>query len=1136
MIAASYDSSVLVYDCTGEALQSLLTRIAHSKRENIHCLSWKGGKGKEKDTNGVNEALITCSEHVVALWDLRDLQRMRPSLSFSGDGFVSVVSNENELAVLSSNGMVMVYDVRKNSAVNTSTHSHDSGCDSDSVHRFRAHEVGVGIERLDNHWLTWGIENDDATSVKVWTENVNVEAATENYWYMSGDVEKDADGNGNGNNAKKEDTSKDSHSCVAEVKVDRLTTVKVPSHPLQNGFVTISNPSEDVNGNQAGTSLWQADVWTTRTATTSTTASSDSKAQTTTSWEERKQQDNNVECLASFRSGGADDSLLSQMVGKDYGEGHLIAAELSYLPGISSMNQMEDKKTDDEAEGSEMLLCCLTSTGYITTHVIPEASELHYQNNALRENPAQQTSSPFRFHVGMHTNTDNAVKIYRNGGENDTAVNNSRVGGRTHGKSDADLYKGKNPTIADVSFMKGSIEGGSMQFDLDDEYEKDHDHAEVQVSNEEDLVKDLLEKNKSDAQIMEEIDPSKAVRVPCPRLCGATFGIGGGLTTFHNGNVKNMWNWYTSDYKAQSPSRIQQHKKIESAIVGGKLAFQNLEEEQINPSDGVDSVDIDSAFPRTVWDLMKMNEAAKVAQWGNERDDDDDAANSGQSSGGDSDDDDDGDSDDSSESGSEDSTGADLKTSAMAMYDNYFGGGSQKFEGRQSEAKELAGHNPRPRTESFLGPVTENLEPKVFWTSDFQGTVMNGQCPELAEQWILGPYKDDSRRLVKDSGGLNTESKEKEKADVDSKCHILIVCSSIHHSHMTQHFNVSIIAPQFVALKKAKSTLYPDHQRRETMVGNLQKLYYHDTKGSTASAVPLDQRVMQKGDTVRFQEQPESIYPRDIPRIETVPSSNSMRPDAFQRTSLRQRREICIHNANVATAIGQKGKADVWNILAEIVDSISSNAYDDFDGWHGLGGSALGRELLMNILRYYELNGDVQMLATIVSVLGAGNNAETLHGTDKKSSLTPYTTPFELLLPDGGGRYDLYIHFYGTLLYSWGKLTTRVELNKHLSTSTMRTKRNMVHHSSRNKEMFAPCCHRCNRLANPETNVCQHCQEYAFRCSICTNAVRGLFTVCISCGHGGHVNHIMPWFEEQSVCPTGCGCTCTLTTVTGDPA
>jgi hypothetical protein len=40
--------------------------------------------------------------------------------------------------------------------------------------------------------------------------------------------------------------------------------------------------------------------------------------------------------------------------------------------------------------------------------------------------------------------------------------------------------------------------------------------------------------------------------------------------------------------------------------------------------------------------------------------------------------------------------------------------------------------------------------------------------------------------------------------------------------------------------------------------------------------------------------------------------------------------------------------------------------------------------------------------------------------------------------------------------------------------------------------------------------------------------VRGLFTLCEICGHGGHVIHLTEWFARSSDCPTGCGCKCTV--------
>jgi hypothetical protein len=311
------------------------------------------------------------------------------------------------------------------------------------------------------------------------------------------------------------------------------------------------------------------------------------------------------------------------------------------------------------------------------------------------------------------------------------------------------------------------------------------------------------------------------------------------------------------------------------------------------------------------------------------------------------------------------------------------------------------------------------------------------------------------------------------------------------------NFADSVLAPEkeFPIMKKTQSLPPLERsvwdpstpKRREKLVADFQKLYYHDTKGSSNSVVPLDQKVMQKGMNLTTQE---DIYqdslPPVAPRVDVIAPSSSIRPDLDRVNSLTIRKEICIHNAKCAAAIGQSDKADVWNILSDMLDSISSDSYDDFDGWHSLSGCALGRELLLNIFHFYECEGDIQMLATIVSVLGAGcrMNRSTSHETE--------SNPLDLLLPEDDTRCDVYIHHYSALLYNWGKLNTRTELNKHLASPPAATREN---------DIFVPVCHekQCNGFVNRKTNVCNICKKYAFRCSICTNAVRGLFTVCVLC-------------------------------------
>ena len=56
--------------------------------------------------------------------------------------------------------------------------------------------------------------------------------------------------------------------------------------------------------------------------------------------------------------------------------------------------------------------------------------------------------------------------------------------------------------------------------------------------------------------------------------------------------------------------------------------------------------------------------------------------------------------------------------------------------------------------------------------------------------------------------------------------------------------------------------------------------------------------------------------------------------------------------------------------------------------------------------------------------------------------------------------------------------------------------------------------------------ACPNCARIVLRCSICHSSVKGLSWYCTSCLHGGHLGHMSKWFEDNEVCPTGCGCRC----------
>lgn len=234
-----------------------------------------------------------------------------------------------------------------------------------------------------------------------------------------------------------------------------------------------------------------------------------------------------------------------------------------------------------------------------------------------------------------------------------------------------------------------------------------------------------------------------------------------------------------------------------------------------------------------------------------------------------------------------------------------------------------------------------------------------------------------------------------------------------------------------------------------------------------------------------------------------------------RRAKLREEklRETCLHNAGVCISLGQVEKANVWNLLAQMAENVLEDEHDSFNGWGGAYGGSLGHDLISSLLQFYESEGDVQMLATMVCVLGGGQRKKVVEGC----SLLPMSHQ---------DRYDSFIRRYADLLYRWRLMSERAELRKHLE--------QRLPDPSGDDEYAAiditVWCSRCHQEATTDNGVCRQCGSYAFRCSICDMAVRGLFTVCSSCGHGGHTSHLTEWFDKHSVCPTGCGCKCLLVT------
>lgn len=202
--------------------------------------------------------------------------------------------------------------------------------------------------------------------------------------------------------------------------------------------------------------------------------------------------------------------------------------------------------------------------------------------------------------------------------------------------------------------------------------------------------------------------------------------------------------------------------------------------------------------------------------------------------------------------------------------------------------------------------------------------------------------------------------------------------------------------------------------------------------------------------------------------------------------------EVCNHNADVCKSLGEHAKMDTWKLVARVARNRMKNARHGFDGWGGVGGGALGVGLVGNLLRFYESLGDVQMLSTLVCVL---RRKHQVISNGKGSG-------WLLLPPNQDARYDLYIKRYAELLYGWGLFTIRVELNKHLVRTDASAEQGGAEigadglGQSPSSEGIALVftCPRCAGAS--DLGYCSSCNDFAFRCAICDNAVRGLFFVC----------------------------------------
>lgn len=96
--------------------------------------------------------------------------------------------------------------------------------------------------------------------------------------------------------------------------------------------------------------------------------------------------------------------------------------------------------------------------------------------------------------------------------------------------------------------------------------------------------------------------------------------------------------------------------------------------------------------------------------------------------------------------------------------------------------------------------------------------------------------------------------------------------------------------------------------------------------------------------------------------------------------------------------------------------------------------------------------------------------------------------------------YDNIKKSYAELLYRWKLLVVRAKVLKYLTYST---------DNSRGVEFVTECliC-----LKTSRSPYCEFCKKPLLICTLCRLPVKGAANACLSCGHGGHTEHMRTWF------------------------
>ncbi|ORY37586.1 WD40 repeat-like protein [Rhizoclosmatium globosum] len=160
-------------------------------------------------------------------------------------------------------------------------------------------------------------------------------------------------------------------------------------------------------------------------------------------------------------------------------------------------------------------------------------------------------------------------------------------------------------------------------------------------------------------------------------------------------------------------------------------------------------------------------------------------------------------------------------------------------------------------------------------------------------------------------------------------------------------------------------------------------------------------------------------------------------------------------------------------------------------------------KLAKDVLEFYGELGNAQMCCTILMVLRGALGGAKIDARVK----------------------EVWVSSYVDLLHRFKLWTPASHILSHCSIPSIQSR-------TQESTTFHTACGFCSKpIPNaPQPGwVCERCLAVTSTCGLCHGPVKGAFTWCFGCQHGGHLQCMAKWFERNRECCCGCGHVCVFT-------